>query len=97
MEYRHLMSCDDCWAYYLDEDRRKHCRIDQEGLNRPIEIPVGKVRLQISGSFQRNLLEKWACDYRYTKNEVALIQLGKLKDIRVTPEDAVKLLEMTAT
>jgi hypothetical protein len=43
--------------------------------------------------YDRNILEIWPCEYRYTKKEIDQIRSGKLKEVYVTKGDAARVLE----
>jgi hypothetical protein len=87
------MCCHDCWAYYLKISQGAQCRISQEGTNRQAKVLSDKIRVQYSPVYDKNILEIWPCEYRYTKKEIGQIRSGKLKEVYVTKGDAARVLE----
>jgi hypothetical protein len=76
----------------MDDSIKVRCRIAQEETNRPEEISPDRKRIGFS-VYESSIREKWPCEYRFTPKEIELMQAGKHKEIYVTKEDAVRVLE----
>lgn len=92
-DFRHRMCCQDCWAYYVAvPGGGPHCRIGREECNRPLEVPPSRTRMDIDFIMESETLHSWPCEYRYSLQEVRLMQSGEWHRIRVNRKTAEKIL-----
>jgi len=85
------MGCQDCWAFSRDKSLHFFCRISYDTIDRPDELSPDVKRTNLSPVFDYELLKKWPCEYRYTRNEIEFIQAGKGKDVKVSKAEIARL------
>ena len=90
--FRSGMMCPGCWAFYYTDDIQFRCKLGKFHHNRPGDVAPDRLRYQTYVG-EGGLLKRWRCEYRFTSDEVEKMKAGKFRDVHVTKEAGMKVME----
>ena len=94
-DFRHKLDCKDCWAWKIATETELKCYISKQNDNKPegVDCP----RDSLSRVYDSEILDKWPCEFRYTREEVQLMKSGEYREANVTKAVSEKVVKAAET